>query len=92
MRLCEVQSSGCKFIAGTSEGRYIANLGCLVFVALLLLVAAIILYMTGLILVVVIKLFLIIIYTPVAVNWLRRNRPRQYAPEVIPIEVLPKNT
>jgi hypothetical protein len=83
------QGPGCKFTAGTSEGRYMANVGCLAFVALLLGVVAIALLMTGLFLIVIIKMVLIVLYGPVALRWLRRNKPRQYAPEAIPKEVLP---
>lgn len=78
----------CVFLAGARPLNYWASAGVMVAgLGLLLLVGFTIgVPLTGLI---AAKLVIIAFLLPLAIRWLKRNRPRQFTPPVIPADVLP---
>jgi len=80
---------GCQFVAGCTGARYWINVAAMVFTALVLMALLAFLVMVGMHWIALLKMLLIAAFTPVAIQWLRRNRPRRYQPTAIPEEVLP---
>jgi hypothetical protein len=84
------QSSNTRFTAGSSLTGYVFSVIALVFAMLVLVAATLYLLATGLFLVVLIKLIVIIIYTPMAWRYIKRNKPSEYDPTDIPSTLLPQ--
>lgn len=79
-----------QYLAGANSFSYIASLLCTFFVLGILVFASIYMLLTGMFLIVLIKLILIVIYLPAVFRYLKANRPRSYQPNNIPVSLLPK--
>lgn len=82
-------SPGCQFIAGKSQGAFAFNLAVLMFVAVVLAAASVFFLTVGLIWIALLKVGLIAFYTPTALAWVKRNRPRGFGTQSILPDVLP---
>lgn len=81
---------GCRFISGASSASFALNVVMLGLVLAVVLGALVFFVMAGMLWVVLIKLLLILFYTPTAINWVSRNKPKGYRPGAIPETVLPR--
>lgn len=82
----------CRFLAGCSPGQYTFNVACLAFAALMVVGAVIFFWNVGFHALAGVKLLLILAFTPMALGWIRRNRPQPYEPHSIPTNVLPRES
>ena len=83
-------SPDCQFLAGSTRFSYALNLGILLLVALVVVGAVIFFISAGVVWVALIKVILIGFYTPMAIRWVTRSRPRHHTATTIPPDVLPK--
>ena len=78
----------CQFFAGVTPLSFWLNAfflgGVLLLVAFLVVIFA-----TSIPVVALIKLVILIIMLPIAINWFRKNKPRQYESNSIPPEIIP---
>ena len=79
----------CRFIAGVTTFSFWLNAIFLGSV-LLLLIGLIIFFATTIPWVALVKAGLLALMLPVAINWFRKNRPREYDGHHIPEDILPK--
>ncbi|WP_373503277.1 hypothetical protein [Aestuariivirga sp.] len=91
VRRVSQENPGCRFEAGATSFRWLASLAAmtlgLIFLGMVLL--SIGLPLTGLI---AVKLALLAFLVPLAIAWIRKNRPRHFVPPAIPRNVLPPLT
>lgn len=80
---------GCRFLAGSSGAGYAFNLLVLGFVVLVVAGAFVYFVVVGLVWIALIKVLLVLFYTPTAIRWAQRNKPRTYPPDAIPSDMLP---
>ncbi len=80
---------GCRFMAGRSPLLFWVNCAILVCVALVVVGALIFFLLAGLLWVALLKVVIILVATPTAIAWVKRNRPLTYPPAAIPPQVLP---
>jgi hypothetical protein len=78
----------CRFVAGSSLGKYWVNLASLAFAVAVIAIAAVSIGIP-LTAVVVAKGIVIAFLLPLAISWVRRNRPRPFDPQAIPADVIP---
>lgn len=78
----------CRFIAGSSAAKYWVNVAALVF-SLVVIAAAALLIGIPFTAVIIAKGVVIAFLLPLAISWVKRNRPRVFDPQAIPAEVLP---
>lgn len=84
------KNAGVRYFAGSHFFSYLLSLLCTFFVIGILIFANIYLLLTGMFIVVFIKLILIVVYLPTLFRYLKANRARQYKPDAIPELLLPK--
>lgn len=80
---------GCRFHAGAAWPSYVLNLLVTAFIALCFGAISWFLLRVNLTWMIAIKIALLLFYMPVLIHWIHRNRPREYASEAIPPDVLP---
>jgi hypothetical protein len=80
---------GCRFMAGRSPLLFCLNCVILAFVALVVVGALVFFLLAGLVWVALLKVAIILVATPSAIAWVKRNRPLAYPPAAIPPQVLP---
>lgn len=80
---------GRTFVAGSTWLSYGLNLAAIAFTALMFVVLGWLLTVVSLTWMVVVKVAIIAFYVPTVIRWAARNRPRPYAPDAIPADVLP---
>lgn len=88
VRLTAQHNPACAFYAGAPLAKYIFNIAALaVGLFLFVLVAALVgVPLTWLI---IVKIIVIVSLLPLALRWLKANRPRRFTPPDIPPDVLP---
>lgn len=79
-----------QYKAGASSLSYAASVLCLIFACVILLFSSGYLLLSGMLWIVFIKLILMVVYLPAAWKYMKRNKPRNYQPDNIPAELLPK--
>jgi len=80
---------GCRCLAGALPAIFWINNAILGVVAIAVIAAMFFFITVGNFWVVIIKLLLVAFYTPVAVRWFQKNRPREFVLPAIPQELLP---
>lgn len=78
----------CRFLAGSSVAGYALNLVAAA-AGLLLLVVVLLAIGLPITLLIAVKLALLAFLVPLALRWLKQNRPRSFLPHAIPADVLP---
>jgi hypothetical protein len=84
-----LHAPGCRLVAGSRELSFWLNFALLVGVGIAVVVAFKFFLTAGLLWVVAIKVLLVLFYTPIAIKWVRSNKPRLFTLDRIPPEVLP---
>lgn len=83
-----IQNPQCDFRAGTTPAKFWLYAIMMVGILLLLIVLGIVMLVT-IPPVAIVKLIIILFYIPTLIRWFKRNKPRQYDPREIPIDVMP---
>lgn len=82
-------SPSCQFLAGATDGVYVANLLVAGVLGAGLILAAGWLYLSGFAWLIVVKLVLLAACAPMLIRWITHNRPHTFPPEAIPADLLP---
>lgn len=80
----------CQFVGGVSPALYALGMLSLLFAGGVVVFVAIFLLVYGLAWIVLLKLLLMLYYTPAAIQWVKRNKTCIYDPLAIPSELLPE--
>jgi hypothetical protein len=80
---------GCRFTSGNTLISYLAQVTVLLG-GFLILAAALYLMSSAISSLIVVKLILILVYIPVAVMWMKKNKPAIFSPDAPPENLLPK--
>ena len=79
-----------RFVRGTTWMNYIFSIIVAIAIGVIVLLAGIFFLISGAFIIALIKLAILLFFTPLLIRYLKNNKPRTYDPSQIPDKLLPK--